>query len=195
MRAIRLFTSLVFVACFLAPVQSNATLVIDITGVPGAGEVTWTFSGSAVASSSDTDLFGGGQDFFNIGNFATLDFTTFSATSTTATVSVGATTVAIDAVFIDDDSGVTDDIGVDTASVIGANAGDTVSWTGSLVAPFDFNLLIVGTFGPASMSNVADITDISVTIAEAAPAPEPATIALLGLGFLGAGFARRRLSA
>lgn len=185
----------------LAP-AAKASLIVDITGVAGSGETTWTFSGSTTAVG--TGFFDDGNDprndatWQNIGNYTNINDLRLTNVSGFASLTIAGATRSIDLVYIDDDPITEDDfgVGVSGTSNFRFSDGDLVSWTGSLTAIGidlnDINLagIPVTLFGSqyGSNGNLALQVNIGGGIAVA----EPATLALFGVGLIGIAVARRR---
>ena len=133
------FKSLMGVTCTCLAVASfsaNAALIVDVTGVPGSAETTWTFSGSYTTtasatedqitvapspfSTSSTRLVQGLNNFNHGLNEASIPLaldTVFNDTSAALTGSVFITgslsgVHLLNGVYVDPDNGV-DDSGVD----------------------------------------------------------------------------------
>ena len=123
----------------LAP-AAKASLIVDITGVAGSGETTWTFSGSTTAVG--TGFFDDGNDprndatWQNIGNYTNINDLRLTNVSGFASLTIAGATRSIDLVYIDDDPITEDDfgVGVSGTSDFSFSDGDLVSWTGSLTA-------------------------------------------------------------
>ncbi|MEM6333953.1 MAG: PEP-CTERM sorting domain-containing protein [Planctomycetota bacterium] len=183
----RLTFAFLLAGLLVATSKTQAQLELDIAGIPGSGQTTWTFSGSTTAfeiGGFDADS-SDGQTFPNPGDFVkTLDLVELPALSSNAFLTVNSDTEAITAVGVDDDTmgivpgGNTDDIGVGLANQLSVADGDTVSWTGSLVVGFDLDEFNLGTFGPSSSGLTGTILE-QLTIREV---PEPSSLALLSVG-------------
>lgn len=197
-------------AC-LAASSANAALLLEISGTPGAGTTTWTFSGSAVANGSGSFssnlTFDLSEQWHDVGNYTDLDLFSVpddgGSISGVATLSVGATTLGIDSVFVDSDAGGLDDfaVGVSGGTDLAFIAGDLVSWTGTLiVAGIDLNRLdaspLPATFNSSNFGDVRGVLDLTLTITEATAVPLPAgaPLALTGMAVLGLASRRRARS-
>ena len=107
--------------------QAQADLVIDVTGVAGSGVTTWTFSTAAPGvvttagsirdatnntfSASDTGQFPFGQDTILDTSIQNLVF----ALTGNVFVTIGGNTEQLTGIFLDDDGGSADDLGVRAA--------------------------------------------------------------------------------
>lgn len=184
----------------LTAAQSHAALIVDITGISGSGETTWTFSGS--------DTAGGGGSFEDNANLANNDYWEDLAEFTTAsdlelTPSSGSATLTIDGVTRNIDVGYVDDggvgsdnfgVGIDGSGNFSFSLGDLVSWTGSIVVPIDINAFspTPATLTTSNYAGTAGTLDLEVNIGGVAATPEPGTLSLLGLALIGAAALRRR---
>ena len=179
---------------------AQAQLNIDVTGVPGSGVTTWTFSGSGGSATGDGSIrdttnasfsaFDTGQ--FPFGEDTVLDTSiqdqVFALTGD-ATVTVGGTTQSIAGIFIDDDGGSADDMGIRADTQLDYLTGDASSWTGSGTVNVDINTFALGVWSINSTDGQAMwISDPTTVTFEAVP--EPATMVILG--GLAAMAARRR---
>ncbi len=175
---------------------AQATLVIDISGVAGSGETTWTFSGSATAISygdfdedtdiNNTDEFGSHWD---LGDFSIdLNDTQVAPSFSNATVTIGALTRNIDDAYIDTDLQLDDiGIGVDGVGNFAFNTGDLVSWTGFMTVGIDLNSLITGSYTTDVYGIDPGQPELTVNIV-----PEPSTAVLMLLGLAGLRLGGRR---
>ena len=186
--------TLAAVALVAAP--ASADLQLDITGAPGSGVTTWTFSGTGTTTGAstvrdntgttwntgDTTQFGGGDGILD----AALQDTLLSFTGA-ATLTVGSVTESITGVFLDDDgTGAGDDLGVRVANPITYASGEAVSWTGSGTVAVDINQFVLGSFDMdfgALWLLDGDATNVNISLI-----PAPGALALLGF----AGLAARR---
>lgn len=139
-----LLAGLLLVSCQSA----HADLVLAISGTPGSGETTWTFSGEGVATATATggNSATGGAAFFewiDVGDFTVEPFGFFTPTSGSASITNVTTTDSHSfiSVLLDDDDPSSDEIGVRTDSNLSYSTGDVISWGGFLVVPVDVNQL------------------------------------------------------
>ena len=199
-RALRAARAAPAAAVVLAAVvaQDAQALGVDIFGSPGSGNVTFTFSGSSTNSAAfgtglravEPSIDGYGE---GLGDFYSIDtiVDTVTATSSTASATVGSTTLDIVGVGLADFDmlSVTDDgFNVVMASALPIGAGETVSWSGSLVIPRDISLFNVGTYSSNSYSEggFPIALDLSVRL-DSDPSVIPGPPALAGqLGVIGA---------
>ncbi len=174
-------------AVLLSSSTAHASLIIDIAGVLGTNVTTWTFSGSAVATETDTlDTINFGQVWFDIGDYVVLggpNLSSLAAITSTAVMTVGASSANITEVGIDNDTiGPFDDIGVGVANPLTSNPGDLISWTGVLTAGYEIGDLTPGTYGPAA-ADFFGSSDITVNVSRT-PVPAPPALALIGIGMI-----------
>lgn len=133
---------------------AHAQLTVDVVGNPGDGFTTWTFGGSSTArqegatsdpsnnifNSQDTGQFPFGQDTI-------LDTTLQDAIfflDGDVTMTVGANSQLIAAVYIDDDGAQADDFGVRTDTRLAWNFGDPSSWSGTATVGVDITAFALG---------------------------------------------------
>lgn len=136
-----------------AGTASAQTLFIDVVGNPGSGVTTWTFSGSSTTSAAfvaPATIRTNVANSFNAGDSGQFPFgldtildtsiqdVVFTLTGN-ASVTVGNQTRTITGIYLDDDGGSADDMGirVDTDLVYGNS--EPSSWTGSGTANIDIN--------------------------------------------------------
>lgn len=184
--------------------MAQAQLTIDVVGNPGDGVTTWTFGGSSVANTdgatrdetgasfntNDTGQFQFGED--NILN-TTYQDAIFLLTGN-VTMTVGSSTGNISAIFLDDDGGSADDLGVRTVAPITWIAGEASSWSGSGTVNVDINDFALGTWNLDNQTPFFSTFDAAtntsgVLITFAVPAPGAA--AAFGIAGL-VGLRRRR---
>ncbi|TWU06981.1 hypothetical protein CA54_53850 [Symmachiella macrocystis] len=192
---------------------ANAELMIDVTGLGGDGFTTWTFSGTSIASSSESIPTGTNNipGFSDVGQLSS-DGTTsglhvilddgiqnqlFPVLSGLATVTVGADTQSITHVILDADSGTNpDDIGIRVDSLLSYLAGETSSWTGSIVVGVDLNDLRTGSFTNVGSAPLFSSGQGELKMNVNTPVPEPSTYAgllgITGVSLLAYGWRRKR---
>ncbi|WP_299506249.1 VPLPA-CTERM sorting domain-containing protein [uncultured Roseobacter sp.] len=191
-------------AALVAASTAQAALIANISGTPGSGQTTWTFSGTTIA---------GGGAFFqdgnlnqanvwtDLGDYTSVEFFNNVNVSGDAALTIDGETRRIDLAAIDDDGDFDDwGIGVDGADIFVFGAGSEVSWTGSLtVFGIDLNDLnnsgLPITFLTSSFGLVGEGTlDLELTIAadEISAVPLPAGGVLLLSGLAGVAALRRR---
>lgn len=207
-------TSLVFAS------TAKATLIVEITGVPGSGETIWRFSGQARATGpgffEDSNNLGDDDTWQNIADFTSKNDLEVTDVSGNATLSINGITRKIDLVYFDSDGSPKlnpDDfgIGVEGNRNFRFKKGDMIRWAGQLrVKGVDINdfkrsawskTLIGSQYGrndddddggrEDDDDDGGDPTRIALQI-KIRPIPEPATLGLFGLGLAGIGFAVRR---
>lgn len=180
---------------------ANATLMVNITDA-GGGATLWQFSGSSVAASLrtfDNDVTVSFAAVWtdipvNLTNINDLDAVVSSGV---ATVTINQDSRTIDSVYIDDDGDVAQadefGIGVSGTSLFPFASGDTVSWTGSVtVNSISIGDFLTTGFSTSEFGTVDGALDLTVVIGQPLQVSEPGTLAILGLGFVGLGFARRK---
>lgn len=154
-------------------------LIIDISGVPGAAQSTWRFSGAAAVTAGNGFFESSGSLTFgdawhNVGNYTTVNDFDLNDGSTVlsgnATVSVNSSTRNITLGYIDDDSssGVNRDdfgIAVDGLNDLTFTMGDTISWIGEIITNID-----IASFNEIprpfsfSSSNFGDSATVDLTV-------------------------------
>lgn len=177
---------------------AHADLVIDVVGTPGAGVTTWTFSGSGGTTLADGAVRDTTGNTFNAGDTGQFPFGLDTILNTSyqdmvftitgnASVTVDGVTEPIAGIFLDDDGGSADDLGIRAANQLDFLAGTASSWTGSGTVNVDINDFVLGSWsinetdGQAMFLNDEVIVNFSV--------PAPGSLALLGLA---GGLATRR---
>lgn len=199
--------------CFGTSV-SNADLVINITGVTGSGETTWTFTTTtdAVAdangtirenadfgfNTNDTAQFGGGDGIFDAliqdQVFVLTGDASISATTIDRFDNEVTTTEDITGIFLDDDgAGAGDDLGIRVANELEYFLDDTITWTGSGVANVDISQLVEGTFtmNSGAFWNIDQGNTIVEIVAVAVPEPA-AALGLFAVGLVGLTIRRKK---
>ncbi len=208
-------TKIVFAAVFslamlLSAAQAQAIVMIDITGTPGSGVTTWTFSGSETVTGNpliiddDDDLppnFAAVTWGWHIGpDFFSLTGSAIGFTSTTAMIDGPVAQYDILG-FGTASSGAEENLGifiVDPAEIVPNDSyefpvGSVLSFSGIGVAPLDISLFAPGVttaaFHDSSLGapNLAGF-DVQFTVTAL---PLPSTLALLMGGFVAAGIAAR----
>lgn len=205
----------VLVAVFLVSSVANAALIVDVTGTPGSGETTWTFSGSytttasatedqitvapSTFSTSSTRLVLGLNYFQHSSNEASVPLaldTVFNDTSVALTSSAFITgslsgVHLLNGLYIDADNGLDDDFAWFAGGAF--SAGEIISFTGTGVMFRD-----ITEFGDPGLtsgssfvfSSTSEVTPLTVTFSAV---PVPAAVWLFGSGLLGLiGVVRRK---
>lgn len=176
-------------ATALVSADAQAALIVDVNGLPGSGQTTWTFSGSAIASGNGnffrTPGSGNNDNMWqDIGSFTAIQDANFFFSGGAASISINSgTPVAITAAYFDNDDGLSDDWTAAVASNLLFNPGDVVSWTGVATINSDVNFLF-DTSLPAQFtsSNFSPGTGLALQL-NVSPVPEPsAALLLLGSG-------------
>jgi hypothetical protein len=192
--------TLLITLSLLVASAAQATMVIDISGVGGSGETTWTFSGSATAGGAgdfdddtnieSTDLNGSHWDLASFTSIF-LNDTQVAASFSNATLTIAGVTRAIEDAYIDTDidPGEFDDIGVGVSGSTNFDfaVGDLVSWTGFMTVGIDLNSLIAGSYSTDVYGTDPGVLDLTVNIV-----PEPSTAVLILLGLAGLRLSGRR---
>jgi len=200
--------SVVALAALLAAGTAQAAFVIGVTGTPGSGQTTWTFSGSSTVGGGtitidddDDNISWGwivGTAFYS-GTNINIDFS-----STNAILSDGTTTydiVGIGATLLDPNKAfgiAIEDAGASSDSYSFAG-GTVLSFAGSAIAPLDFGDL---NEGANSVSEWGDYTENvqgtlpgTINVGDVSTTPVAPTLTLTSLGIAGlAGVRRRRRS-
>ena len=188
---------------------AQAAVIIDITGVPGAGVTTISFSGTSVAI-NDTVINASGVDDFDESTLQTVgsqSFLTdpllqdvfFDVTGNLA-VDINGLNVPITQIFLDDDDFSIpsfDDFGLRVASETAYSTGDVFTWLGSGTIALDFSAFNPGTYlngdGGLGFAQAFFAANDEVTFnVTASRIPLPSTVLLILAGLAGLGFAARR---
>ena len=192
-------TLLITLSLLLAS-AAQAMMVLDISGVAGSGETTWTFSGSATAEGAgdfdddtnieSTDLNASHWDLASFTSIV-LNDAQVAASFSNATLTIGALTRDIEDAYIDTDidPGELDDIGVGVSGSTNFDfvTGDLISWTGFMTVGIDLNSLIAGSYSTDVYGADPGVLDLTVNIV-----PEPSTAVLMLLGLAGLRLSGRR---
>ncbi|MGK7931785.1 MAG: PEP-CTERM sorting domain-containing protein [Microcystaceae cyanobacterium] len=194
--------SLIALFSVVAVPDAKAALIVNVTGTPGTGFTTWTFSGSDTASTfgnfrafpsdslslSDTTQ----MENPNSGNFIAdtgISNQSFAVLSGSATITAGSNSQALGGIFLDDDGAAADDLGFRTAtSTLSYLNVDTISISGTVTIGIDLNQLITGNYfsfiGSDAFGGDFHSDPLQLNISETATTtPEPS--ALIGLFILG----------
>ncbi|WP_298920446.1 VPLPA-CTERM sorting domain-containing protein [uncultured Roseobacter sp.] len=192
-------------AALFATSPAQAALVADISGTPGSGQTTWTFSGTAVpdgAGSFNADSFSLATIWSGLGDFTALRASILTDIQGKARVRIDNETRWIDEVVVNDANSVRGDlfaIGVNGDENFAFSAGSEITWQGTLtVFGIDINVLSEGglpsTFASSTFGVEGVQLDLELNIAadEISAVPLPAGGALLLSGVAGIAALRRR---
>lgn len=210
MRAIQMAVACVAVLVATAG-QVHASLIVNVVGLSGSGQTTWTLSGSSTVNQSGTIRTSSGSSNFSLddtfepdspfsGNWllGALHNTNVAVTGT-PTIEIGAESQTITHIFLDQDP-TRDDFGIRTASLLSYSPGETTSWSGAFTTNLDIDNFQIGTFKlVGSQTNgggflFAQPGDVELTFSQTSAVPEPSSLAVFGIGacVAGVGAARRR---
>ena len=188
------------VALAAATMSAQADLMIDVVGTSGSGVTTWTFSGSSTAFFGGTMRTNAGNTFnsgdtggFPFGLDTILDISIQDQVLTftgAASVTLGGNTESITGIFLDDDGGSDDDLGVRVANDLAYQASDATSWTGSGTVNVDIDAFSLGLWEISNAGGQAMLIGDPI-IVNFSRVPAPTSMALLGLGGLVATRRRR----
>ncbi|MEK6238274.1 MAG: hypothetical protein N2C14_26460, partial [Planctomycetales bacterium] len=125
------------------------SLVIDVTGDPGSGTSTWTFSGgdNSVSDSNsfagNNNVSGGSNGWNNLGDWSGIGGLTGNIAPTwgSATVTVNGVTADLTRARYGNNAAGFIGFASDNVSNFALNDGDAVTWAGSLEFPIDVNNL------------------------------------------------------
>lgn len=187
---------------------AQAALIVDIDGVSGSGQTTWTFSGSAIASGGgffeDDGNLGSTDSWSDIGHYTDINDLEALAVTSSATLTIAGITRNINLAYVDTDSGVDADdfgVGVDGSGGFTFADGDLISWSGSLVANIDIDdISLEGnptTINTSSYGSSGTLLDLTINIGSASgtsgTVPAAPALALFGLGLGLLGIRRRQI--
>jgi len=171
--------------------SATAGLMLSVTDA-GGGNTRWVFSGSTTASHSDSvnSFWGRNWSPGNPTNTSSFNSSILSGSGTLTTTSGG--TKAVTDVWTQDVF--TTQIGPRVGSDLSWASGDTLSWSGDLIAAVDISTLNIGTYTTKELYNGFVSDDLVVKIGSSFGAvPEPASLIMWGFaGGLGLIIARRR---
>lgn len=189
-------------AAAVSPGALPGGLHVAVSGTPGSGTTSWSFSGTSTAIGAlkiddDDRAVGLGWvvgDAFYAGTDQNIDFTASAATLTD-----GATTYTIEGVGAQDWNpdtvfGLAIEDGTNTANFQFAD-GTALTASGSATAPIDISAFAPGTTGAVSWNNRGQLADAELGVTfevTPTPVPLPATLPMLAGGIAVVVAARRR---
>ncbi|MEE4211987.1 MAG: hypothetical protein V2I43_22305 [Parvularcula sp.] len=178
-------------AAFAMSSAAQAALQIDIVVRPD-GTSIWSFSGSDVArangSFSNDGGFSTNKQFFDLGDFTTLDFSTITGAGGTLTgnaaVGVDGQSFSITDLLLDDDLDTgagSDDFSftLDAPGEVTFSVGDLVTFAGQLTVTGA--QLVVPAMGTTSNYGFSDALTLNISITNEVPLPAGAPLLLGGL--------------
>lgn len=197
----------------LACANANASLILNVEGVSGAGSTSWSLSGSSTVNRDGTIRTNSGSNFSIDDTFEpdlTGDFISSSTTISDnslfsiagfATITIGSDTQTITDIFLDPDGSSRDDFGIRVDFPLDYLTGETSSWTGTFTVGLDISEFNLGSYrlnttqanGGGFLFALPD--DVVLNFSEVTSVPEPSIIALLSLGLAGIGFSRKKKAA
>ncbi len=199
----KIFVTAVMAIAAMTASQAQADLVIDVTGVAGSGVTTWTFStaapGVVTTAGSIRDATNNTFNAADTGQFpfgldtildTSIQDQVFALTGNVF-VTIGANTEQLTGIFLDDDGGSADDLGVRAANELAYLVGDSSSWTGSGTVNVDISAFALGTWSINSTDGQAMFFSNPITVNFSA-IPEPTSFALVGVMAVGCVLRRRR---
>ena len=193
MRTLKLILAALFL---ISPFAANADLILTINDA-GAGQTAMTFSGSATYATGTGQAPNGiawtGTGFaslFATGSPGSMSIDSGSFTASSSAGGSGPSTDNLDVWLSLTDSGFQPRF---TNTRFTISDGAFVQWSGAVIANVDFSVFTPGTYATQSLlfGTLIDNDFLRVEVGQVA-VPEPGTLALLGIGLLGMGAARRR---
>ena len=192
-------SAVVFVIALQLPLMqapaAQALLILEIRGVPGSGQTTWTFSGSDTAGAggdfdddaniNNSDAGGSHWDLGEYTDSPSFHDFQLAAISSTATLTIDGTTRNIEDAYLDSDGAVGaggDDIGVGVSGSTNFNfvTGNLVSWLGSMLVAIDINDMdnagLPSTLTSSTYGDTTDTLDLEIRFSAV---PEPGALGLV----------------